>query len=55
MILFDRRKNCVAAENSVQDLVWVAFKKWGLRVLLNASLPVATRFNTSGLGRGVFS
>jgi hypothetical protein len=49
-----RRKTSVATKNYVQGLIWLAFKEGGLRVLLNASLSVAARSNTSGIGGGVF-
>ena len=52
--LSHRRRTSVATKNSVQGLIWLAFKKWGLWVLLNASLSVAARSNTSGLGGGFF-
>jgi hypothetical protein len=49
-----KRTTSGATKNFVQGLIWLAFKKWGLWVLLNASLPVAARSNTSGVEGGVF-
>ena len=55
ILLSNRRRNIAATKQFVQGLIWLAFKKWGLRVFLYASLPVAHRLGTSGLGGGVFS